>query len=144
MKTSKDPRHQARVIAVQTLFSTNFMDIQRDLHTPSDLAQIDEIEEYDIDLYNQYIQGVKEKSSDIDALIVKYAPQWPIKQIKKVDLEILRIAILEGFLIKITPPKAAIDEAIELAKAFGGNTSDKFVSGVLGAIYENLAKENNG
>lgn len=55
---------------------------------------------------------------------------------KKVDLQILRIAIFEGFIGKLTPPKVAIDEAIELAKEFGGQASDKFVNGVLGALYE--------
>jgi N utilization substance protein B len=60
---------------------------------------------------------------------------------KKVDLEILRVAIYEGFLTDITPPKVAIDEAIELAKELGGESSDKFINGVLGAIYEQVKKE---
>ena len=59
---------------------------------------------------------------------------------KLVDLQILRMAILEGFIDKITPPKVAIDEAIEIAKDFGGETSGKFVNGVLGAIYEEEKK----
>ena len=78
----------------------------------------------------------------IDAIISKYAPQWPISQMKLVDLQILRIAIFEGFLGEITPPKVAIDEAIEVAKDFGGEISSKFVNGVLGAIYEERNKEN--
>ena len=60
---------------------------------------------------------------------------------KLVDLQILRIAILEGFIKKITPPKVAIDEAIEIAKDFGGESSGKFVNGVLGAIYEQMKKD---
>jgi N utilization substance protein B len=60
---------------------------------------------------------------------------------KLVDLQILRISIFEGFLAKITPPKVAIDEAIEIARDFGGEVSSKFVSGVLGAIYEETKKE---
>jgi N utilization substance protein B len=55
---------------------------------------------------------------------------------KLVDLQILRISIFEGFLAKITPPKVAIDEAIEVARGFGGEVSSKFINGVLGAIYE--------
>jgi len=62
---------------------------------------------------------------------------------KLVDLQILRIAIYEGFIGKITPPKVSIDEAIEIAKDFGGESSSKFVNGVLGAIYE-LNKETDG
>jgi N utilization substance protein B len=61
---------------------------------------------------------------------------------KSVDLQILRIAIYEGFIEKITPPKVSIDEAIEVAKDFGGEISSKFVNGVLGAIYEETKKEN--
>ena len=79
----------------------------------------------------------------IDETIKKYAPQWSIDQMKLVDLQILRIAIYEGFLAKITPPKVAIDEAIEIAKEFGGESSGKFVNGVLGAIYEEV-KANEG
>jgi N utilization substance protein B len=60
---------------------------------------------------------------------------------KLVDLQILRIAIFEGFVGKKTPPKVAIDEAIEIAKDFGGDTSGKFVNGVLGAIYEEAKKD---
>ena len=64
-----------------------------------------------------------------------------IKQMKLVDLQILRIAIYEGFIEEITPPKVSIDEAIEIAKDFGGESSGKFVNGVLGAIYEEMKKE---
>jgi len=79
---------------------------------------------------------VREHKEEIDQQIHEHAPQWALDQIKKVDLEILRVAIYEGFLGDVTPPKVAIDEAIELAKELSGDTSDKFVNGVLGAIYE--------
>jgi len=106
-----------------------------------ELVSIDEIEEYDEALREKIINGVIEHKEEIDALITKYAPQWPIQQMKLVDLQILRIAIFEGFTEKITPPKVAIDEAIETAKEFGGESSGKFVNGVLGAIYEEENKE---
>ena len=72
--------------------------------------------------------------------------QWPIEQMKSVDLQILRMAIFEGFVGEITPPKVAIDEAIEVAREFGGEISSKFVNGVLGAIYEEIKpkEEKNG
>ena len=92
------------------------------------------------ELYESIKEGVIDNSAEIDSIITKYAPQWPLDQIKLVDLQILRIAIFEGFIGKITPPKVALDEAIEIAKEFGGETSSKFVNGVLGAIYE----ETNG
>ncbi len=136
MKTPNDPRHQARVLVLQKLFAESFMELDRVELTVEDLKEIDEIDKYDVSLYDAILKGVSEQKDEIDAFITKYAPAWPLDQIKKVDLELLRIAIFEGFIGKLTPPKVAIDEAIELAKSFGGNTSDKFINGVLGAIFE--------
>jgi N utilization substance protein B len=139
MKREKDPRHLAREIALQTLFSEDFYKnptFNVESFTIDDLVAIDEIEEYDKDLCLKILKGVKENKTDIDQLITEFAPQWPISQMKLVDLQILRMAIFEGFLTDTTPPKVAIDEAIEIAKIFGGDNSDKFVNGVLGAIYE--------
>ena len=102
----------------------------------SQLTQLDEIEEYNQELYDSLVAGVKENQTQIDDLISKFAPQWPVSQMKLVDIQILRMSIFEGFIGKMTPPKVAIDEAIELAKEFGGESSSKFVNGVLGAIYE--------
>ena len=145
MKRETDPRHLAREIALQTLFSEDFhkdkiTNIQT--FTSDELVKIDGIEEYDKDLCTNILNGVREKKEEIDTLISEFAPQWPISQMKLVDLQILRIAIFEGFITDITPPKVAIDEAIEIAKIFGGDSSDKFVNGVLGAIYEERNKEN--
>ena len=139
MKREKDPRHLAREIALQTLFSEDFhKDRVYNIKSFSakELTDIDEIEKYDKKLCVIILNGVRESKEDIDNLITEFAPQWPISQMKLVDLQILRIAIFEGFLTDTTPPKVAIDEAIEIAKIFGGDSSDKFVNGVLGAIYE--------
>lgn len=143
MKKATDPRHLSRELALQTLFSKDFNNSREgvmdfDIAT---LSELDEIETYNPELYNDIINGVRERSSEIDEIIVKFAPQWPISQMKLVDLQILRMAIYEGFISKITPPKVAIDEAIEIAKEFGGETSSKFVNGVLGAIYETKRNE---
>lgn len=142
MKRSDDPRHHARVLALQTLFSDDFMESDsKTPHTITELTDLNEIKRYDTVLYAIIVDGVKENEKEIDEIITKYAPQWPIDQIKKVDLEILRIALFEGFLTETTPPKVSIDEAIELAKDFGGDASNKFVNGVLGAIYEKKDKK---
>jgi transcription antitermination protein NusB len=138
MKKANDPRHLSRELALQSLFSKDFEInpegvIEFDV---SELSALDEIDIYNEELYKNLVEGVKEKQKDIDEIIVKYAPQWPISQMKLVDLQILRISIYEGFIANLTPPKVAIDEAIELAKEFGGDSSSKFVNGVLGAIYE--------
>ncbi len=143
MKRSTDPRHQARILALQELFSWyfNVEDIPVEEISVKELLDINEMTEYDEELYDKILDGVIENKDKIDELIKKYAPQWPIEQMKSVDLQILRIAIFEGFVANITPPKVSIDEAIEIAKDFGGEISSKFVNGVLGAIYEETKKE---
>jgi N utilization substance protein B len=144
MKRSTDPRHQARILALQELFSRyfNIEDIPLEEIPVKELLGLNEMKEYDTKLYEKILNGVIENKEEIDTLITKYAPQWPINQMKSVDLQILRIAIYEGFIEKITPPKVSIDEAIEVAKDFGGEISSKFVNGVLGAIYEETKEEN--
>jgi len=142
MKRATDPRHLARVLALQELFSKDFNkdSINTDIIPLAELVELDEISEYNQELYESIKEGVLDNGTQIDSIITKYAPAWPLDQIKLVDLQILRMAIYEGFISKITPPKVALDEAIEIAKEFGGETSSKFVNGVLGAIYE----ETNG
>jgi N utilization substance protein B len=141
MKKSTDPRHLSRQIALQKLFAQDFnkKNVNPNISefNPDELADIDEIEEYILEMVDSLTKGVKGNQEEIDELITTYAPQWPIDQMKLVDLQILRIAIFEGFIEKQTPPKVAIDEAIELAKEFGEEVNGKFVNGVLGAIYEN-------
>lgn len=145
MKKSTDPRHLSRELALQSLFSKDFNKDRDNVieFGLSELSALDEINEYNKELYEELFLGVRENSEEIDKIITEFAPQWPISQMKLVDLQILRLSIFEGFLSKITPPKVAIDEAIELAKEFGGETSSKFVNGVLGAIYEEYKDEKN-
>ncbi|MDD3661811.1 MAG: transcription antitermination factor NusB [Candidatus Dojkabacteria bacterium] len=142
MKTKTDPRHHSRIIALQFLFSRHFRapDGTVEVVDPSVLQEFaqssEEITEFDKELAVALVNGVSSSSAETDDIIRRYAPQWPIEQIQKVDLEILRIAIWEGFLSDTTPPKVAIDEAIEIAKEFGSDASAKFVNGVLGSLYE--------
>lgn len=144
MKRVTDPRHLSRELALQSLFSADFnKQIPGAMDIPVEqLLVLDEIDTYNEELYSKIVNGVKNRTEEIDTLITKFAPQWPISQMKLVDLQILRMAIYEGFVDKITPPKVAIDESIEIAKEFGGDTSSKFVNGVLGAIYEEYKKAN--
>ena len=85
------------------------------------------------------IKQVLKHQKEIDAYIVKYAPEWPLEQITTVDRNILRIGVYELVFSPDVPSKVAINEAIELAKSFGGQASGKFVNGVLGAIYKELS-----
>lgn len=84
------------------------------------------------------VKGVDENRDAIDAVVQQYAPEWPIAQITIVDRNILRIGVYELKFAKDIPPKVAINEAIELAKSFGGESSGRFVNGVLGAVYKDM------
>jgi len=132
-------RHLSRSIAMQTLYEWDFNN--------RDNSKIDEILERNIQEFGpgleddkfvrDLIKGVLENLDKIDAIIVKTAPEWPLEQINLVDRNILRLGIYELLYgnHQEVPPKVAINEAIELAKSFGGETSGKFVNGVLGTIY---------
>ena len=136
-------RHLARSIAMQALFEWDFR-AQPGNELPGILNR--NLNEFgpgldETGFAKQLVNGVIENKKDIDALIVKYAPQWPIEQITIIDRNILRMGIYELKLTNEVPPKVAINEAIELAKNFGGSSSGKFVNGVLGAIYKDVLKQ---
>lgn len=82
----------------------------------------------------ELVKGTVEHSQEIDGLIAKFAPAWPVEQIPVVDRNILRMAIFEMIFHKATPPKVVINEAVELAKTFGSESSPRFVNGVLGSL----------
>ncbi len=94
------------------------------------------------DFIKSLVNGALEKIEQIDKIIEKAAPQWPINQIAMVDRSVLRLGIYELLFGKRdeVPPKVAINEAIELAKSFGGDASGKFVNGVLGTIYREIGE----
>lgn len=137
-------RHLARSIAMQSLFEWDFRG------TPT--AVLPAIVEHNLEEFapgldeseftKKLLDGVIENQKAIDELITKYAPSWPIGQITLVDRNILRLGVYELYFAKEVPPKVAINEAIELAKSFGGASSGKFVNGVLGSMYNDLVKEN--
>ncbi len=84
------------------------------------------------------VKGAKDNQAEIDAIIEKTAPEWPIDQITIIDRNILRLGIYELQYAKDVPPKVAINEAVELGKTFGGESSGKFVNGVLGTLYRQM------
>jgi len=90
----------------------------------------------------QLVTGVVEHLEEIDKIIEKAAPEWPLSQISIVDRNVLRIGLYELLYEDKTavPPKVAINEAIELAKSFGGESSGKFINGVLGTVYKEIEK----
>ena len=136
-------RHLARSIAMQSLYEWDFHGkkgnlqeiIKRNLEEfGSGLKE----QSFVLDLAN----GVAKHIQEIDEIIRKTAPQWPLDQISLVNCNVLRLGLFELLYAneKEVPPKVAINEAIELAKNFGGATSGKFVNGVLGTVYKELKK----
>lgn len=137
-------RHLSRSIVMQSLYEWDFFDKKRDL------AEVVEknLKEFgpgieDPSFVFKLITGIVKKLPQIDKIIEKAAPEWPLSQINIIDRNVLRIGIYELLYSdkKEVPPKVAINEAIELAKNFGGENSGKFVNGVLGTIYKELEKK---
>lgn len=133
-------RHLARTVAMQTLYERDFHGGKMD---DSDAAVARNLEEFapgldDKGFAKELVDGVLKHQKDIDATITKYAPAWPLPQITIVDRNILRIGVFELKHSDTVPSKVAINEAIELAKTFGGESSGKFVNGVLGAIFKDM------
>jgi len=121
MKRKDDPRHKTRIQTVKTLFSESFR--------PS--LKLSE---------NSLARKVILCQKEIDRIIAKNAPVWPIAQIATVDLAILRLAVWELVFKKKEPYKVIVDEAVEIAKEFGSETSASFVNGVLGSIIKSNIK----
>lgn len=137
-------RHLARSIAMQSLFEWDFKGNPTAIlpaiveHNLKEFAPGLEESEFTKSIADGVIVHLKE----IDELVSKFAPSWPIGQITLVDRNILRIGVYElKFCPSEIPPKVAINEAIELAKTYGGPSSGKFVNGVLGSMYTELFKE---
>lgn len=136
-------RHLARTIALQTLYQWDFnkkddskldFTIKRNMHEFA--PEFD-----DKGFIENLVKGVVKNKEAIDELITKFAPEWPIDQITMIDRNVLRIGIQEMKYDDDIPEKVAINEAIELAKTFGGESSGKFVNGVLGTIYKEIIKD---
>ncbi len=135
-------RHLSRTIALQSLFEWDFtkgkINIKKAIkRNKKEFAPNFEDENFSLDLAESVVKNIKK----IDKLIVKFAPEWPLDQIIATDRNVLRIGVYELKLSLDIPPKVAINEAIELAKAFGGDASGKFVNGVLGSVYKEMMKK---
>ncbi len=133
-------RHLARTIALQTLYQWDFSGKPRG-QLPAMLAR--NFREFAPDFDDggfaaRLVAGVTASRPTIDEEIVAHAPEWPLEQITTVDRNVLRIGIFELKYDVEIPAKVAINEAIELAKTFGGESSGKFVNGVLGTIYKEM------
>jgi len=139
-------RHLGRIVALQSLYEYEFR-----VGSEDSSVDIDEILGRNLDRYETAIQdkqfvidlvkGVIAEQANLDENIQPIAPDWPIEQIARIDRTILRIGLYELLhLANIVPPKVAINEAVELAKAFGSDNSSKFINGVLGTAYRTLVE----
>lgn len=140
MKSKLDTRHEARRLALTGLFAWLFSDFHHEDTMQLSREFIDS-ETTNTKLAEEIIQGTRRFKKEIDEIIQECAPEWPIDKISKIDLIILRIAIYEILYREDTPAKVAIDEAVELAKEFGNDTSSKFINGVLGTVVERQAEK---
>jgi N utilization substance protein B len=126
-------RHRARIVALQALY-----EIDSTGHPPTLVLEqrLEEthLSDAGIAFARELTSGVCDHRERLDHLIGRYAPDWPVDQIATVDRNILRIAIYEILIGVETPVKVAINEAVELAKTFGSDSSSRFVNGVLGTL----------
>jgi len=140
-------RHLARTIILQSLYEWDFYHRKTDLIAIVDrnMAEfgpgIDEP-----DFVWRIVKGIVEHMPEIDALIARVAPEWPVEQIAIIDRNILRIGLYELLYQNKdeVPPKVAINEAIELAKNYGGQNSSRFANGVLGTVYREITEQGSG
>ena len=139
-------RHLGRIVALQTLYEYEFRRQSED--TNLDLGEVLQrnIERYqesidDKDFVQQLVDGVLKTQEELDGKLQPMAPGWPLDQIARIDRNVLRMGLYE-LLYKAdsVPPKVVINEAVELAKAFGSDNSSKFINGVLGTAYRTLVE----
>lgn len=140
IRANMSNRHLGRTIIMQSLYQWDFRG--RD-NKELESILVRNIQEFgpefdDLEFVESTLNGIMTNVDAINAIISKYAPQWPIEQITLIDRNVLRIGVYELKLNPKIPARVAINEAIELAKTFGGESSGKFVNGVLGAIFRDM------
>jgi len=122
------------MIAMQTLYELDFRaGSEKDDVMDRNISEYEE--KCESEFVDLLVEGVSKIKDELEQIVTESAPEWPMDQISLIDREILRIAIYELLYVNDIPPKVSINEAVELAKQFGGENSSKFVNGVLGTIY---------
>ncbi len=143
-------RHLGRIVALQSLYEYEFRTQSNDESADVKGILRRNLERYeeaigDTQFVEEIVEGVLKTQTSLDETIQPVAPDWPIEQIARIDRAILRIGVFELIhRAEAVPPKVAINEAVELAKAFGSDNSSKFVNGVLGTVYRTLSGEAEG
>jgi len=142
-------RHLGRIVALQTLYEQDFRREAGDAKFDLTAVLKRNITRYestvdDVHFIEALVQGVAAHESELDDILRPLAPEWPIEQIARMDRVVLRMGLYELEYGTDVPPKVVINEAVELAKAFGGDNSSKFVNGVLGTALKNKTGEGEG
>lgn len=132
-------RTRARIVALQVLFELDLTN--HPLGEVLDERSLDQkLDDSQFEFARLLISGVRENTLTLDRLISEHAPEWPLDQVAVVDRNVLRMALWEVAFYQKTPLKVGINEAVELAKLFGTDSSPRFVNGVLGSLATNLDK----
>jgi len=134
-----NPRRKARIAALQALYEADVSG-HEPLAALTRLCQEGGLTETQTTFARELVEGVLAQREVIDEIIRRAAPQWPVEQLSAIDRNILRLAIREILMNNGAPIRAAINEAVELAKSFGSDSSAKFVNGVLGSVSLTLAR----
>jgi N utilization substance protein B len=139
-------RHLGRIVALQTLYEQDFRREAGDVNFDLGVVLKRNISRYestvdDVFFIEELVRGVSLHAAELDDLLRPLAPEWPIEQIARMDRVVLRMGLYELRFGKGVPPKVVINEAVELAKAFGGDNSSKFINGVLGTALKELNGE---
>lgn len=139
-------RHLGRIVALQTLYEQDFRRESGDATFDLDSVLKRNIARYestvdDVFFIEELVKGVSAHEAELDDTLRPLAPEWPIEQIARMDRVVLRMGLYELKYGKDVPPKVVINEAVELAKAFGGDNSSKFVNGVLGTALKQQTGE---
>ena len=150
MRKMASNRHLGRIVVLQTLYEYEFRSQAQDSNVSLVEIVARNLSRYEDTIGDkQFVQdllnGIIEKQVELDSKLQPMAPEWPISQIARIDRNVLRMGLFELLYMKETvPPKVAINEAVELAKAFGSDNSSKFINGVLGTAYKLFVEEQNG
>ena len=136
----KNLRRKSRMAALQSLFAADVRGEGAESSLDW-LAEEDLLQATTVKFAACLVRGVTNSCADLDGVIQRYAPAWPVAQLPLVDRNILRIALFELIHTPNVPRKTAVNEAVELAKVFGGDSSARFINGVLGSVMAELDKE---
>ena len=137
-------RHRSRILALQTLYACEVGTAEEWQLMLERIAEGSSLSPVVRNYARELLAEVYDKTSRIDELIRKRAANWDIKRMAVIDRNILRLAATELLYFKTVPAKVVIDEAVELAKAFGAEDSGKFVNGIIDSIHKNMHPEADG